>query len=88
MWSDICVKTISVPLTEAKAHLSRYGRLAQKGQATLVLKHNRSAFLIAPVPPSGTSRRKTPGLAKGRIHMAPDFDVTPPEWVSAFEGSP
>ena len=82
------MKMTTISLTEAKANLSRYGRLAEEGQTTLVLKHRRSAFQIAPVPQAGKGRAKTPGLARGRIHMAPDFDATPEEVIRAFEGTP
>ena len=81
------MKQTSIPFTEAKANLSRYGALAERGQTTLVLKHNRSAFLIAPLPQGGKSRPKTPGLASGQIHMAPDFDTTPEDVIRGFEGS-
>lgn len=80
------MKVTAIPFTEAKAHLSQYGRLAQEGQTTLVLKHHRSAFLIAPVPRTAQARPKKPGLARGRIHMAPDFDATPEEVIRSFEG--
>jgi antitoxin (DNA-binding transcriptional repressor) of toxin-antitoxin stability system len=81
------MKEVLIPFTEAKAHLSKYGRLAELGQTTLVLKHHRSAFLIAPVPPQEQTRAKMPGVARGRIHMAPDFDVTPTDVIASFEGS-
>jgi antitoxin (DNA-binding transcriptional repressor) of toxin-antitoxin stability system len=80
------MKVTSIPFTEAKAHLSRYGRLAEEGQTILVLKHQRSAFLLSPVSRAGQARPKKPGLARGRIHMAPDFDATPADVIRAFEG--
>ncbi len=80
------MKAISIPLTEAKAHLSEYGRLAEGGQITVVLKHQRPAFVIAPAPRGSEARLKRPGLALGKIHMAFDFDTTPEEVVKAFEG--
>ncbi len=80
------MKETTIPFTEAKTHLSEYGRLAEEGRSTVVLKHNRPAFLIAPVPRVAQARPKTPGLARGKIHLAPDFDVTPPDVIAAFEG--
>ena len=80
------MKETSIPFTEAKAHLSRYGRLAEEGHTTLVLKHRRSAFLIAPVAPADQARPKSLGLARGQIRMAPDFDATPEDVIHAFEG--
>ncbi|MEI7880917.1 MAG: hypothetical protein WCI95_08595 [bacterium] len=80
------MKVIEIPFTEAKAHLSRYGRLAEEGQTTLVLKHHRLAFQITPVPQTSKARTKMPGLASGQIHLAPDFDATPEDVIQAFEG--
>lgn len=82
------MKVTSIAFTEAKAHLSEYGHLAEEGQSTLVLKHNRPAFLIAPVPRATQARPKSPGLARGKIHLASDFDATPPDVIAAFEGTP
>ena len=80
------MKVTSIPFTEAKAGLSRYGRMAEAGQTIIVSKHNRSAFVIAPVPKAEMAREKKPGLARGRIHMAADFDVTPEDVIRDFEG--
>lgn len=30
---------------------------------------------------------RAPGVLKGRVWMAPDFDRTPPEVIDAFEGA-
>ncbi len=81
------MKATCISFTEAKTHLSRYGRLAEEGQTTLVCKHNRSAFLIAPVPASGRAHPKKPGLVRDRIRMADDFDATPEDVIRDFEGS-
>ena len=82
------MKTLLVPFTEVKTHLSKYGRLAERGQTTVVLKHRRSAFMIVPPPQEeGQHRPKTPGLARGRIHMAADFDQTPEDVIAQFEGT-
>jgi len=80
------MKIISIPFTEAKSHLSKYGRLAEDGQTTVVLKHRRPAFRIAPATPCEQPRPKAPGLVRSKIHMAPDFDSTPAEVIAAFEG--
>jgi len=80
------MKVVTIPFTEAKAHLSRYGRLAEEGQTTLVLKHHRSAFLISPIAQTPKAQPKTPGLVHGQIHLASDFDTTPEDVIQAFEG--
>ena len=80
------MKTTSVSFSTAKSRLSEFARRAETGETTLVLKHRRPAFMIAPVPPSGEKRRKKPGIALGQIWMAPDFAATPEDILSEFEG--
>ena len=80
------MKTTSVGFSEAKTHLSRYGHRAETGDSILVLKHGRPAFVIAPLPPLLQERPKKPGIVRGQIRMAPDFDRTPEEVIEAFEG--
>jgi antitoxin (DNA-binding transcriptional repressor) of toxin-antitoxin stability system len=80
------MKTSTIPFTEVRAHLSKYGRLAEEGQTTFVFKHQRLAFLIAPPPADRQVKPKSPGLARGQIHMEPDFDATPADVIAAFEG--
>ncbi len=82
------MKTTAVSFTEAKTHLARYGRLAEAGQTILVCRHRRAAFAIAALPRSDQARPKTPGLARGRIHIEPDFDNTPEDIIRDFEGAP
>jgi antitoxin (DNA-binding transcriptional repressor) of toxin-antitoxin stability system len=85
IWSDIHMQMTTIQFTEAKAHLSEYGRRAESGHATLVLKHQRPAFVIGPAPRTAQPRPKTPGLARGQIRMAADFDDTPEDVIDAFE---
>ena len=80
------MKQTAIPFTEAKAHLSLYGRMAEEGHTTIVHKHHRSAFQISPITQTGKTRPKIPGLARGQIHLAPDFDATPEDVIREFEG--
>jgi antitoxin (DNA-binding transcriptional repressor) of toxin-antitoxin stability system len=82
------MKQATVSFTEAKAHFAQYGRMAGEGQTIVVCKHRRAAFVLAAVPRADQTRPKTPGLARGRIHLAPDFDATPEDVIRAFEGEP
>ena len=52
----------------------------------MVLNHSRPAFVMSPVPCAQRPHPKKPGLAKGKIHMAADFDRTPESVIRAFEG--
>lgn len=77
----------SIKLSDAKAHLSAWSRRVEAGESFVVLKHNRPAFVIAPLHASETHRIKKPGLAKGRIRMSADFDTTPESVIREFEGA-
>lgn len=80
------MKPITIPFTEAKAQLSKYGRMAEQGRSTLVLKRHRAAFMIVPPEHGLQARAKTPGILRGQIRMAPDFDRTPEDVIADFEG--
>lgn len=82
------MKQVTVPFTEVKARLARYGRLAEQGQTIVVSKHRRAAFVLAGLPRADQARPKTLGCARGLIHLAPDFDTTPDAVIRAFEGEP
>lgn len=85
MWSYFFMKTTSISLSEAKVHLSAWSRRVEAGENIVVLKHNRPAFVIAPLPVVETRSVKKPGLAKGMIRMAADFDGTPESVIREFE---
>ncbi len=67
-------------------HLSAWSQRVEAGENIVVMKHNRPAFVIAPLPAVETRKIKKPGLRKGKIRMAADFDKTPESVISAFEG--
>ena len=71
------MKITTVKFSDAKAHLLSWSRRAGAGETVVVLKHNRQAFLIAPLTTEAVGQVKKPGLAKGKIRMAKDFDRTP-----------
>jgi len=86
LWFSEVMSAIAVPFTEAKSHLSKYGRMAEQGHTTLVLKHHRAAFMIVPPDAALQAKQKTPGILRGQMQMAPDFDRTPDDVIADFEG--
>lgn len=68
-------------LREAKAHLSELIDRVEHGETVTLTRHGKPVALVVPV----ADRR--PGLLKGRIGMAADFDETPEWLVDAFEGN-
>lgn len=68
-----------IGLREAKAHLSELIDRVEHGETLTLTRHGKPVARIVPA----TERR--PGLLKGRIGMAPDFDATPEWLIEAFE---
>jgi antitoxin (DNA-binding transcriptional repressor) of toxin-antitoxin stability system len=79
-------KQVRVGVRELRANLSGLLRQARQGTSFLVMSRNE---VIAEIrPPSGAERpRRVPGMLKGRIRMAADFDVLPDDVLSAMEGN-
>ena len=76
----------TIQLSEAKSHLSEYGRQAEEGVTTIVTKHHRPVFSIAPLSAVGQPTTKILGIVKGKIHMSEDFNRTPESVIADFEG--
>jgi antitoxin (DNA-binding transcriptional repressor) of toxin-antitoxin stability system len=79
-------KQVRVGVRELRANLSGWLRQARHGTSILVMSRNE---VIAEIrPPSGAERpRRVPGMLKGKIRMAEDFDVLPDDILSAMEGN-
>jgi len=70
-----------IGLREAKAHLSELIDRVERGQTLTLTRYGKPVARIVPV------LERRPGMLKGRIGMAADFDETPDWLVDAFEGS-
>jgi len=74
---------LQVNVHEAKAHLSRLLARVQGGEEVIIAKAGRA---IARLVPFKSSRKRTPGSAKGKVVISPDFDAPLPEaFLKAFE---
>jgi antitoxin (DNA-binding transcriptional repressor) of toxin-antitoxin stability system len=69
---------------EAKTKLSELGELVWKGEKVVIAKAGKPYLDLLPHRPERQQRK--PGVLKGKIRIAVDFDVTPPEVIAAFEG--
>lgn len=58
-------------VAEAKAHFSTLVRKALQGEEVVIARDNTPLVKLVPV---GVAAR-TPGSAKGRIRISPDFDA-------------
>ena len=71
-----------VNMHEAKSQLSRLGRLVWAGEEVVICRDGKPYLRLTAYEPAS----RVPGLWKGKVWIAPDFDETPPEVIDAFEG--
>lgn len=73
-----------VNIHEAKTQLSRLLERALLGEEVVIAKAGRPIARLTPIEPAHAPRK--PGSAKGRIHIAPDFDdPLPDDLLAEFE---
>ena len=70
------MKTFNV--AEAKAEFSSLVRRALAGEEIIISKDHKP--LVKLVPLSEPGKPRTPGSAKGRVRLTPDFDETPADF--------
>lgn len=80
--SPTTVVTIKVNLYEAKTNLSELVERAAAGEEIIIAKAGKPRARLLPVEKVVRTRR--PGRARGRIRIAADFDVLPPDIGKAF----
>ncbi len=74
----------TVNIHEAKTHLSRLLARAAAGEEIIIAKAGKPIARLEPVATAPSGR--TPGSARDRIWVAPDFDAPLPEdIIQAFE---
>jgi prevent-host-death family protein len=73
----------TINVYEAKTHLSKLLERVEQGEEIVIARNGRPVAKLVPVP-KRTEPRK-PGGWEGKVWMAPDFDETDPELVTAFE---
>jgi antitoxin (DNA-binding transcriptional repressor) of toxin-antitoxin stability system len=75
----------TLSLRDFRENLAGVLRQVRQGRSFLVT--SRGAIVAELRPPSLAVRpRRSPGALRGKILMAPDFDVLPPDILAALEG--
>lgn len=69
---------------EAKTQLSQLIDRAAAGEEIIIAKAGKPMARLVPYREHRGPR--SPGLWRGRVRLAPDFDQTPDEVIRAFEG--
>lgn len=76
--------TKTVNIHEAKTHFSKLLAAVAKGQRVTICKDGTPVAQLGPLDAPIPVRR--PGLLKGRVTIADDFDASlPPDTLAAFE---
>jgi len=74
-----------VNIRAAKTHFSRLVDRAAKGEEIIISKAGKPVARLMPL--AAPARRRRPGLLKGKIKIADDFDAPLPEEIlREFEG--
>jgi prevent-host-death family protein len=72
----------TVNIHEAKTHLSKLVERASRGERVVIARAGRPVAILGPLTTSG---RRKPGLLRGKVRIARDFDAPLPEdWLGAF----
>lgn len=75
---------VRVNIHEAKTHLSRLLVQAGEGEEIIIAKAGKPIARLVPIKDHVPLRK--PGIAKGQVTIAPDFDAPLPEPIlEAFE---
>jgi prevent-host-death family protein len=73
----------TVNIHEAKTHLSRLVERVEAGEELVIARAGRPVARLVPYRPRATPRE--PGLWRGSVSLAVDFDRTPESLVDEFE---
>ena len=73
-----------VNMHAAKTHLSRLVERVEAGEEILIARAGRPVARLVPLRSRMSPRQ--PGIGRGRVRLAPDFDQTEEELLDAFEG--
>jgi prevent-host-death family protein len=72
-----------VNIHEAKTHLSRLVERVEAGEEVVIARAGRPVARLIPFRTRTAPR--IPGLWRGRVTIAADFDATPEDVISDFE---
>ena len=69
-------------ISQAKAQLSMLVERVQAGEKVIIGKAGKPVAVLSPYIPA--TKERVPGALRGKIWIADDFDVLPPEISEAF----
>ena len=72
-----------VNIHDAKTHFSRLVERAEAGEEIVIARAGRPVARLTPL--RSRTQPREPGLWRGRVRIAPDFDQTDDALLDAFE---
>jgi prevent-host-death family protein len=73
----------TVNMHDAKTHLSRLVERVEAGEEVVIARAGRPVARLVAYRPRREPR--VPGLWRGMVHLAPDFDAPDDELIATFE---
>ena len=73
-----------VNIHDAKTHFSRLVERAEAGEEIVIARAGRPVARLLPL--RTRTQPREPGLWRGRVRVAPDFDQTDDALLDSFEG--
>jgi len=73
----------AVNIHEAKTHLSRLVERVEAGEEVIIARAGRPVARLVAYRPRKAPR--SPGLWRGRVVLAPDFDAPDEDLIASFE---
>jgi prevent-host-death family protein len=73
-----------VNVHQAKTHLSKLLERVERGEEIVIARAGKPVARLRPYQPKSGLRK--PGIWKGKVSIAADFDELPTELINAFEG--
>lgn len=81
---EVATQPQRVGMREFRGNLTSFLRQARQGRSFLVMSHDQVLAEVRPPPRTARPCRR-PGSLRGKIRMASDFDVLPPDVLAAME---
>jgi prevent-host-death family protein len=73
----------TVNMHEAKTHLSRLVERVEAGEEVVIARAGRPVARL--VPYARRTEPRVPGVWRGQVRIAPDFDAPDDDLIGAFE---
>jgi prevent-host-death family protein len=75
---------MQVNVHDAKTNLSRLLEAVERGEEVIIARAGKPAARLVAIPSGEAGKRREPGVWRGQLHIAADFDGLPDDIADAF----